>query len=97
MTTSEQLRAKLDTLPTKPGCYLYHDANGKIIYVGKAVNLRNRVRSYFRHGGLGKTAELVRHIADLECIVVGFRARGPDPRDEPDQKAPAEVQHPAQG
>ena len=72
MTTSEQLRAKLDTLPTKPGCYLYHDANGKIIYVGKAVNLRNRVRSYF-HGTVdsAKTAELVRHIADLEYIVVG--------------------------
>lgn len=72
MTVSDQLRAKLDTLPTKPGCYLYHDAQGRIIYVGKAINLRNRVRSYFHESvDSAKTRELVRHIADLEYIVVG--------------------------
>ncbi|MBL8097067.1 MAG: excinuclease ABC subunit UvrC [Anaerolineales bacterium] len=72
MTVSDHLRAKLDTLPTKPGCYLYHDASGRIIYVGKAINLRNRVRSYFHESvDSAKTRELVRHIADLEYIVVG--------------------------
>lgn len=66
------LQAKLDTLPTKPGCYLYKNDQGTIIYVGKAVNLRNRVRSYF-HSTVdsAKTRELVRHIADLDYIVVG--------------------------
>ncbi len=66
------LQAKLDTLPTKPGCYLYKNDQGVIIYVGKAVNLRNRVRSYF-HSTVdsAKTRELVRHIADLDYIVVG--------------------------
>lgn len=66
------LQAKLDSLPAKPGCYLYKNAAGDIIYVGKAVNLRNRVRSYF-HSTVdsAKTRELVRHIADLDYIVVG--------------------------
>ncbi len=72
MTVSDHLRAKLDTLPTKPGCYLYHDSSGRIIYVGKAINLRNRVRSYFHESvDSAKTRELVRHIADLEYIIVG--------------------------
>lgn len=66
------LQAKLDTLPTKPGCYIYKNAQGTIIYVGKAVNLRNRVRSYFHTTvDSAKTRELVRHIADLDYIVVG--------------------------
>ena len=44
---SEHLQGILDNLPTKPGCYLMKNAQGRIIYVGKAINLRNRVRSYF--------------------------------------------------
>ncbi len=70
---SEHLQAILDTLPAKPGCYLMKNAEGKIIYVGKAVNLKNRVRSYF-HAGAGldnKTRRLVREIAHIEWIVVG--------------------------
>ena len=72
MVVSEQLQSQLDCLPTKPGCYIMKDADGKVIYVGKAVNLRNRVRSYF-HANLpdAKTRQLVRHIADFEWIVIG--------------------------
>ena len=72
MTSSDLLQQKLDTLPAKPGCYLYMDSAGKVIYVGKAVNLRSRVRSYFHETvDSPKTRELVKHIADLDFIVVG--------------------------
>ncbi len=70
MTVSDPLQTILDTLPTKPGCYLMKDAQGQIIYVGKAVNLRNRVRSYFHAQESLKTAQLVEHIADIETITV---------------------------
>src|SRR5919107_2232664 len=65
------LEEKLKNLPTAPGVYLHKDAGGKIIYVGKAKNLRNRVRSYFQsgRGHDRKTRELVRRINDLEFIV----------------------------
>jgi predicted GIY-YIG superfamily endonuclease len=65
------LEEKLRNLPTTPGVYLHKDEAGKIIYVGKAKNLRNRVRSYFQsgRGHDRKTRELVRRIADLEFIV----------------------------
>ncbi|HJW84270.1 MAG TPA: excinuclease ABC subunit UvrC, partial [Anaerolineae bacterium] len=62
---------KLKTVPAKPGVYLYHDAKGAIVYVGKAINLRNRVRSYFHASNdiSHKTARLVADIADLEWII----------------------------
>ena len=65
------LNEKLQNLPLDPGVYIHKDANGRIIYVGKAKNLRNRVRSYFQsaRGHDRKTRELVRRIADLEFIV----------------------------
>jgi excinuclease ABC subunit C len=65
------LEEKLQNLPISPGVYLHKDAAGKIIYVGKAKNLRNRVRSYFQsgRGHDPKTRELVRRIVDLEFIV----------------------------
>jgi len=68
---NEHLSGILATLPAKPGCYLMKDAAGQIIYVGKAISLKNRVRSYF-HGTeqFGKTHRLVEHIADIEWIVV---------------------------
>jgi excinuclease ABC subunit C len=63
---------KLKALPAKPGCYIYRDAEGKILYVGKALSLRNRVRSYFQestqHGN--RIARMVNKIRDLEWIVV---------------------------
>ena len=72
-TLTEHLEAQLKTLPAKPGCYLMKDAGGKVIYVGKAINLRNRVRSYFHASAqiTLKTNHLVRKIADIEWIVVG--------------------------
>jgi excinuclease ABC subunit C len=65
------LDEKLELLPADPGCYLYKDARGEIIYVGKAKVLRHRVRSYFQssRGMDAKTQELVSRIADLEFIV----------------------------
>ena len=73
MQISEHLQGILATLPAKPGCYLMKSAEGKIIYVGKAISLKNRVRSYFHadSGHDNKTRRLVREIVDLEWIVVG--------------------------
>ena len=73
MEISEKLQGILATLPAKPGCYLMKNAAGTIIYVGKALSLRNRVRSYFHADAShdGKTRRLVREIADIEWIVVG--------------------------
>ena len=70
---SENIQGILDTLPNKPGCYIYRNAAGDIIYVGKAINLRNRVRSYFHtpQGLDHKTRQLVTHIANIEWILVG--------------------------
>ncbi|NWG12276.1 MAG: excinuclease ABC subunit UvrC [Acidobacteria bacterium] len=65
------LQEKLDSLPNQPGVYLYRDGAGRIIYVGKARSLRNRVRSYFHESRSPdpKTDRLVAEIADLEYIV----------------------------
>ena len=65
------LDEKLATLPVNPGIYQFRNAAGKIIYVGKAKNLRNRVRSYFRNQQqhYGKTLVLVSHITDFEVII----------------------------
>jgi excinuclease ABC subunit C len=62
---------KLRTLPRKPGVYLFRDAEGDVLYVGKAKSLRSRVRSYFQQGGDGRAAlaQLAPRIADLEVIV----------------------------
>ncbi len=73
MEWNDHIQQVLDTLPDKPGCYLMKDASGHIIYVGKAINLKNRVRSYFHSTAQEdqKTRRLVREIADIEWIVVG--------------------------
>ena len=65
------LQTKLENLPTGPGVYLMKNDACEIIYVGKAINLRNRVRSYFRElkPDQAKTKALVKHIADLEYIL----------------------------
>ena len=69
-TPSDHLSDVLNSLPTKPGVYLHKDAEGNVLYVGKAINLRNRVRSYF-HSNVDsiKTLRLRRQIADIEVIV----------------------------
>ncbi|MDA5458581.1 Excinuclease ABC subunit C [Weissella confusa] len=66
---SEHIEQKLALLPDLPGSYQMKDVNGKIIYVGKAKNLKNRVRSYFKSEHTGKTAQLVENIADFDFIV----------------------------
>lgn len=66
---TQHIENKLKLLPDQPGCYLMKDVNAKIIYVGKAKNLKNRVRSYFRSSHEGKTAKLVSEIHDFETIV----------------------------
>jgi excinuclease ABC subunit C len=73
MEISHELKLIVDNIPAKPGCYVMKDDSGKVLYVGKAINLRNRVRSYFHSSSKHnrKTAELVRHIADIDWIVVG--------------------------
>ena len=66
------LHQKIRTIPTQPGCYLYKNAEGEVIYVGKAKNLRARVRSYFLEASQAnaKTGSLMREAVDVEYIVV---------------------------
>lgn len=72
MTWSEKIDTILGSLPESPGCYLMKDESGKIIYVGKAINLKNRVRSYFQKSNdhSFKTRRMVENIRDIEWIVV---------------------------
>ncbi|HUD22797.1 MAG TPA: excinuclease ABC subunit UvrC [Acidobacteriaceae bacterium] len=67
------LHEKIRTIPTLPGCYLYKNASGEVIYVGKAKNLRARVRSYFLEAAQAdaKTGSLMREAVDIEYITVG--------------------------
>jgi excinuclease ABC subunit C len=72
---TDRLKAKLKNLPAEPGIYLHRNDKGKIIYIGKAAILKNRVMSYFRgHIRDAKTAALVAEIADTEWITVGSEA-----------------------
>ncbi len=72
--SQEKLREKLRRLPDKPGCYMMRDRQGRIIYVGKAVSLRKRVRSYFRDATLRsadpKLRGLIKSVCDLDYVVV---------------------------
>jgi len=69
---SDKLKQKLAEVPTKPGVYLHKNSAGTIIYVGKAKNLRNRLRSYFQEGRFvdAKTKAMVSHIDDFDYLVV---------------------------
>ena len=71
MEISELLQEKLKLLPTNPGVYLMKNRQGQIIYVGKAVNLKNRVRQYFQssRNHSAKTLAMVSHIYDFETII----------------------------
>lgn len=73
MNIPEDLNKALEGLPAKPGCYLMKDERGRVLYVGKAVNLRSRVRSYFHDSAQHsrKTSELIARVADVDWIVVG--------------------------
>jgi excinuclease ABC subunit C len=71
----ENLEGKLRTLPRSSGVYLFRDADGDVLYVGKAKSLRSRVRSYFQRGdGRLGTAQLVERVADVEVIVTRTEA-----------------------
>ena len=71
MSQLEDIKAKIKVLPNKPGVYQYFNVDGKIIYVGKAKDLKKRVASYFNKNlDSGKTRILVRQIAEIEYIVV---------------------------
>jgi len=72
METSDHIKDILNSVPEQPGCYLMKDQAGKVIYIGKAINLRHRVRSYF-HASAQKnprTSVMVSHIRDIEWIIV---------------------------
>ncbi len=71
-TSSDHIQGILNNLPSKPGCYLMKNASGRIVYVGKAINLRSRVRSYFHSGAdhTRKTRRMVYEIADIDFILV---------------------------
>ena len=70
---SERVHDQLKSLPTKPGVYLFRDADGEILYVGKAKSLRPRVRSYFQRTGDGRAQirQLPERVTDVEVIVTG--------------------------
>jgi excinuclease ABC subunit C len=65
-----KIESIIKSLPGKPGVYQFYDINGKILYVGKAKSLKNRVSSYFNGQVVGKTAVLVKKIADIQYIIV---------------------------
>jgi excinuclease ABC subunit C len=72
MEINDHLKGILNTAPLKAGCYLMKDSDGKVIYVGKAINLRNRLRSYF-HASANenlRTRQMVKRIANIDWIVV---------------------------
>ena len=96
---AQALEEKLDALPAAPGVYLMKDRRGEVIYVGKAVNLRNRVRSYFtRTGDTRAFVPLLDSLlGDVETVLVQQREGGAAPRERADQEAQAALQRPAQG
>ena len=71
MELNDKLQQNIAILPEQPGVYLMRDAEGKVIYVGKAINLKNRVRSYFRNLATHspKVRAMVARIDDLETIL----------------------------
>jgi len=71
MVRNSKLRNKLETLPDKPGVYLFRDSKDTVVYVGKSKNLRNRVRSYFtcENDGRYQYPRLIASIRDLEIIL----------------------------
>jgi excinuclease ABC subunit C len=76
MEVPERIKSILTSIPQKPGCYIMKNETGDVIYVGKAINLRNRIRSYFHAnkvdgpGGI-RTRQMISRIAEIEWIVVG--------------------------
>ena len=69
-TYNSKVQSVLKSLPNEPGVYQYFNSDGDILYVGKAKNLKNRVKSYFSGQQIGKTKVLVKKVADIKLIVV---------------------------
>jgi len=70
MQRNEELQFKIERLPQSPGCYLMKDEQGEIIYVGKAINLKNRVKTYFLNTAhTPKVAAMVAHVADFDVML----------------------------
>jgi excinuclease ABC subunit C len=69
----DRVKTQVAGVPPKPGVYIFRDASGQVLYIGKAKSLRSRVRSYFQQGGDGRMgiARMVERIADVEVIVTG--------------------------
>ncbi len=94
----ESVEQKLESLPARPGCYLFRDKHGEVLYVGKAKSLRSRVRSYFQAGSSDTRAFiplLIKNIGDLETLRHRYREGGGDPREQPDQGEQAPLQRQA--
>ena len=74
----ERLKVRLKEVPSEPGCYLLRDASDRILYIGKAKVLRNRVRSYFQsgsgHGHSPRISLMVRQVCEIEFIVTDSEA-----------------------
>ena len=66
---NDKLKAKLDMMPNTPGCYIYKDIDGNVLYVGKAKKLKSRVHQYFDRVYFNKTANLVKQIEDVEFVL----------------------------
>lgn len=66
---NDKLKLKLDLAPEVPGCYIYKDIDGNVLYVGKAKKLKSRVRQYFDRVYFNKTANLVKQIDDVEFVI----------------------------
>ena len=98
-TPSEHIQTILKNLPMKPGVYLMKDEHGKIIYVGKAKKLRNRVRSYFNSSAENnlKTMQPAREHPRHRLHRRGERDQGADPRRNADQALPTALQHQPEG
>ena len=72
---SPTLQDQIVAVPDRTGVYIFHSADGDILYIGKAKSLRSRVKSYFRSNmGVVKTEDLVRRVASVDTIVVGTEA-----------------------
>ena len=94
--TKEELREKANDLPLAPGVYLMMDKTGRVIYVGKAKKLKNRVSQYFQDSAshTAKTRNMVSQVDRFDTI---FVTSGPGAGELPYQAAHAPLQHPAEG
>ena len=96
-TAATRSRRRSPRFRRSPGVYLFKDAKGRVLYVGKADVLRDRVRSYFGPSLEVRHVRMVERAERIEYSITGSDLRGLSPRDQPDQAAPPALQHPSQG